>query len=379
MNKTVVHLSVVHNYYDTRIVDKYAKQTAVNGFDTILYITHSEKGKHTIVKDGLTYKYIEKHGFLKRIFKNISVIGKVIKEKPNVIHFHDPELLPYFIAVKLLFKKTVIIFDMHENVSAQISDKEHIPFILRKPVSVVYRVIEKIGEKFLDKYVLAEDSYLSLIKNNDKALVVHNYPLFDKDEYMDFDFHLNPFRLVYIGSITKLRGLFEMIKATAVLHQKGYNISLTVIGGANPKNLVEEGYEFAIKHNLPKEKLTFTGPVENSKGMEVVSKCHLGLAILHPVPNYLESLPTKLFEYFKMGKPAIVSDFPLWEDIIKKAKGGFVVNPLECRELVEKIELFVKNRDLCKKSGQNAYCFTKENYSFESDFKQVLKIYEGNF
>ena len=55
----------------------------------------------------------------------------------DVYHFHDPELLPYGIKLKKAGKK--VIFDSHEDVSAQIKDKPWIPKIIRGLVSSIYK------------------------------------------------------------------------------------------------------------------------------------------------------------------------------------------------------------------------------------------------
>ena len=58
----------------------------------------------------------------------------------DVYHFHDPELLPYGIKLKKAGKK--VIFDSHEDVSAQIKDKPWIPKIIRGLVSSIYKAYE---------------------------------------------------------------------------------------------------------------------------------------------------------------------------------------------------------------------------------------------
>ena len=42
----------------------------------------------------------------------------------------------------------------------------------------------------------------------------------------------------------------------------------------------------------------------------------MGLVILHPERNYVESFPTKLFEYMAAGLPVVISDFPFFHELL---------------------------------------------------------------
>ena len=52
----------------------------------------------------------------------------------------------------------------------------------------------------------------------------------------------------------------------------------------------------------------FYGYLLADKGWPVMQRCSVGLALLHPISNYYESYPTKIFEYMAALKPIVTTD-----------------------------------------------------------------------
>lgn len=97
---------------------------------------------------------------------------------------------------------------------------------------------------------------------------------------------------------------------------------------------------------------------------------------MHPDPNYVESLPVKLFEYMAAGLPVIASNFPLWKEIVEGNECGLTVDPLNPKEIAETIEYLVKHPEERKRMGENGKRAVKEKYNWEQEAKKLLAVYE---
>ena len=151
----VCHISTLHSTYDTRIFLKECCSLASNSYEVTLVIP----GSKDEYLNGVNIKAIKKYDkvFLRLSLTVFQAFVKAIKTNSKIYHFHDPELFFVGVIFKLLGKK--VIFDVHENISAQIKRKNWLPF--RNSISYLYRGIDFLSSKFF-YLILAENSYVEV-------------------------------------------------------------------------------------------------------------------------------------------------------------------------------------------------------------------------
>lgn len=295
-------------------------------------------------------------------------LRRALRQRADVYHLHDPELLPIGAILKLLTRRKVI-YDVHENVPAQIRTKSWIPYKLRPAVALSYRLGERLFLGLMDAVVLAEDSYLSQYSRCRKALVIHNYPLLTAPTKKAAT---STFQAVYVGGVTEQRGASAMVKAAGSLEERGVNLRWVVAGPIHPRDL-----ESALREATAEiSGFDIVGAVTYETGQRLIANADVGLAVLKPTPNYIESLPTKLLEYMMAGIPVIASDFPLWREIVEGNKCGLIVNPLDPKAIAGAIEFLIRHPEEARGMGENGRRAVEEKYNWQEEAKKLTSLYD---
>lgn len=305
-----------------------------------------------------------------------------MKQNAHIYQLHDPEFLPWGVLLKLT-TKAKIVYDVHENVRKQILNKTWLPSWSRKPLSLAYVLIEKACLPFIDEIIIAEDSYLENYRGRKNLAAIRNYPILSYLEpHADTTAERakepdHSFKVTYVGGITGLRGALELVEALRIVKANGHQeVKLNLIGPVMPADLKDELDGLVQKYGL--ERLVFVpGPVPLEKVFAILRQSHIGIAVLHPDPNYVESLPTKLFEYMAAELPVIVSNFPLWKEIVEGNECGLTVDPLKPQEIAQAIEYLLDHVDVRKRMGENGRRAVLEKYNWGKESEKLLRLYQG--
>jgi glycosyltransferase involved in cell wall biosynthesis len=366
----VVHLSSIHAADDPRIFLKECISLKKSGYEVVLIAPHSSNE----IVCGISIRAIPMESSLsKRLFCSIwRIFRKALKEKADVYHFHDPELIIIGVLLKLFGK--YVIRDIHEDLPLQLLSNPRIPVFLRKVVSIITRIIEYVTTFFLDGIIAATPTIGERFPHN-KTSVVQNFPIlgeFEPSYAQSIDKRSNT--AVYIGDITIIRGINEMLKAFSLIPKQEYQARLLLAGRFDPPELENE-----LEGNPGWRKTFFKGWQDREGIRQVLSEAKVGLVVLHPRPNYLESYPIKLFEYMSAGIPVVASDFPLWRSIIEKANCGLLVNPLDPKAIALAVQWLFDHPERAEKMGLNGRRSISERFNWGCEEQKILKMYNELF
>jgi glycosyltransferase involved in cell wall biosynthesis len=363
----VCHLSSAHQGEDVRIFHKQCASLAAAGYDTHLVI--SANANDVVSGSDLGFKVHPLKmpvGRFARMLKQAWITYRIgHRINADVYHFHDPELILYGMLFVLSGKK--VIYDVHEDVPQDILTKEWITPWARKVVSAVINILENFGARFFFNIVAATPLIAQRFKKiNPKSININNYPkLGELDVQVPWCYKAA--EVCYVGSIGRIRGIQEVIQALTLTQSE---VRLNLCGSFSEPDLEQ------ICRAAPGwQKVNVHGFVGRQAVREVLGRSLVGLVTLHPVINYLDALPVKMFEYMAAGIPVIASDFPLWRDIVVGNHCGLCVDPMDPAAIAQAIDYLVKNPDLARQMGENGRRAVLDKYNWSEEEAKLLDLY----
>ena len=367
----VCHITSVHPADDVRIFIKECRTLAKAGYNVSL-IAPGTKCKN---KEGVRIVGISpsKGG---RVFRMTVTARRVfqaaLKEDTHIYHFHDPELLGVGMLLKLFTGKK-IIYDVHEDYCKQTLSKSYIPKILRKSIGFLIRIIEYLSSKIFEGIVTATDDILKNFSHHKRAVSIKNFPILSDFSIFreNRDKNKEMFNLIYLGGIAEIRGITQIIRALEFI-DSNIQLKLTLCGKFDSTN-----YELEITSLEGFKKVEYLGWMSPSDIPKFLRNFDAGIVCLHPISNYLTSLPIKLFEYMAAGLPVIASNFPLWKEIVEGNKCGICVDPLDLEAIADAIKYLLKHPKERKKMGNNGRCAVLQKYNWEKESGKLTNLYKA--
>jgi glycosyltransferase involved in cell wall biosynthesis len=361
----VAHLTSAHKRDDTRIFLKLCLSLSRYGHQVTQIVAD---GKGDSICDGVQiFDAGVSKGRLDRI-RNAPkrVFAKAVSLNADLYHLHDPELIPIGLKLKRLGK--CVVFDFHEDVPKQLLGKPYLNKAALWCLSKSFALFESYACKQFDGVIAAtpfiRDKFLAIHHN---TVDINNFPMLG-ELATDVEWGNKQAEVCYVGGIAKIRGIAEVCQAMGMVQTKA---RLNLCGGFS-----ESGVEQNVKAMLGWQRVNEFGFVDRLGVRDVLSRSVAGLVTLHPVINYIDALPVKMFEYMSAGIPVIASDFPLWREIIQGNDCGLLVDPLDPAAIAKAIDYLVSNPAEAQRMGANGRKAVNERYNWAIEEQKLFAFYE---
>ena len=284
----VCHMTSVHKADDGRIFQKQCSSLAKAGYEVSLVAggeSYEENGVHIVGVGELD------GGRIKRMLKlSRRVYKKALEQDADIYQIHDPELLLY--ALKLKRRGKTVIFDSHEKYTDLMKDKPYLPGWSTGIVAGLYGAYERSVLGKIDAVIFPclKNGKHPFAGHCRRAVTVDNFPILEElyDRY-DSSIPKKPRSICHIGSLTRSRGITNVVKAAYASDTRAY-----LAGSFSP-----EEYRSSLESMPEFANTSYLGELDRDGVCRLLQECQIGMATLLNIGQYnqYDNLATKVYEY----------------------------------------------------------------------------------
>ena len=360
--KRVCHITTVHHADDARILHKECVSLREAGYDVTLIVPHPQdtviEGVRVVALPQAARNRV--HRWVRRAR---AAYRAALAVDADLYHFHDPDFLPY--AVRLARAGKRVVYDVHEDVPVQIRHKDYIPGPARAAIARAFAALEAACVARIDAVVAVNEAIAERLgRHQPLTAVVANFPRLDEiAPAASWDERIAA--AGYVGSITRVRGARELVDAMA--HT---NTELHLGGDIWPAELRTE-----LEGSPGWHRVRYLGRLERKRVGELLAGIKVGVIPLHPIENYVEAYPVKLFEYMAAGLPVVATDIPRWREILEANDCGVCVPHGSPEQLAAAITALLEDDDRARAMGERGRRAAVERYSWQTQADALTRLY----
>ena len=362
----VCHMTSAHRSDDGRIFKKECVSLAKAGYEVFLVAPGESRFESGVQVCGVG----RRGGRFSRMLITARKVHKAASElDADIYHFHDPELLPYGVALAKAGKS--VVFDSHENYPSQILTKQYLPSGIRAMVSRFYKRYEtRACSRFAAAISPCTFAGVSVFEGRAKrAILVGNGCLEDSiPPYESIDFDCESDAVCCLGSLTYARGITHLVKAAFLA-----DVRLILCGSISGSYLEELRAmpEFCIAE--------YRGMLPQDQLPSVMKECFAGVAAGLNVGQYgnADILPTKVPEYLLNGLPVILFETPFNRGFMERCECGLTVRMEDVDAFAAAIRRLKKDGDLRKDMAHRGRDYALQHLTWSNDETQLLGLYDS--
>ncbi len=305
------------------------------------------------------------------LFSPFQFLERLIRDDPQIVHVNttmDPKGywrdLVYLAVALGLGKK--IVYQVHGGASPEkFFENSKLASVLLRQVLRSADVVVLLGKDSLRAYrEFSPDLNLAVIPN---AIELGADPEWKRvPSARD-----KPLQLAYVGRLAESKGVFEIIEALRILHERGKDMQLTIAGnGPDEARLRARVEDLGLQHEV-----RFMGVVHGIERDRVWNESDLFV-----FPTYHEALPYALLESMAARTPALVSCVGDIPDVMEDGVHGLFVQLRNPQALADAIDRLDNDRALIRRMGESSRQRIVSNYTidrlagdFGRTYQEILK------
>jgi glycosyltransferase involved in cell wall biosynthesis len=387
----VCMLSCLHSLQDDRIYWKEALTLKKAGYNVVHIGLGNEKADY-YSKEGIRliqvyHRRYFRHPVADKLFRIITfrrnstrnIFTAAQSLQATVYHLHDLQLNRIGPQLKRLPWFPKVIYDVHESYKDLFIG--HSPWLLQ-PLFYFYGSYIQHWEikkaRHYDAIIATEEYVWALFSKSlpgKHCEIIYNYSYFAADS-LQVAANKKTYDVIYSGTVSRLRGIYELVAATQLVKHRIPGIKILVIGSFNSADLKRKISQQINRLGLQSNLLLHDGvPFEQISAYYRASR--IGLCLVHPITLHRNAIFIKAFEYMAFGLPVIASNFGRIQEIVKTTEAGITVDPLQSSAIAGAIIALLTDSALYERCRAKALTSVKETYNWQRQEKKLLDIYKS--
>jgi len=374
----VCFLSAKHPPLDKRVNDKEATSLAQHGFEVVHLAPHTGAAE-----------WVQRHVRLityappRSTFDRLLQLPRLYRLAASVdaACYHCNEVDSWLVGVLLkLMRGKKVVFDVHEHYPSMFAERLS-PAWLQPCAAWIMRLGFRLLALFTDRLVFAK-KFISedFTGFESKHVLVENFvPLAYKDVQhqeggnRQKDDAKGGVRAIYLGSMERQRGCWELLDAVARARSQDLCIEIvgTFVDGSRA-NFERRVVELGLSERIHMEDwLPFDQAYQRVLGADI------GLILFLPgQKNHNLALPHKMFDYMLAGLPIIAPNFAKEvAEIITEADCGILIDPLNPDEIAQALDHLATDPQERQRLGRNGRRAVLDKYNWDAEFEKLLEMY----
>ncbi|MBV7523248.1 glycosyltransferase family 4 protein [Pseudomonas sp. PDM29] len=282
----------------------------------------------------------------------------------DIIHFHVAShgsfyrKFVFFLMSKLLLKKTII--HLHGGGFFDFFDKSG------KPIKLLIKFLFKTCTSVIVVSDYSAQELKKRIKINSTIQLIPNSSLeFEKLPANIVTHEVND-TILFCGTLTRYKGLDELLQAMKTVIENVPNVKLIVAGNGEILPWLKRAQELGVSDSI-----NFCGYVTGEKKVNLYNN-----STIFCLPSHYESFGIAALEAMHCGKAVVCTNAGGLPDLVNHQVNGLLSNPHDINKLSENLITLLKNKSLRDSYGNIGNIKAKQNFSSKQSLKNLLATYK---
>jgi glycosyltransferase involved in cell wall biosynthesis len=308
-----------------------------------------------------------------RLTGGLNLIRKIVRARLDVLQVCSVELLPVGIAAKLL-RLTKVVYDCREDMpSAMREHKPRFPKPVRIGLSLLTQMLETLGDIMFDGLVTADPATADRHRHmpGDRKVVFYNVaptkhfpvegPALAEREY----------DVAILGSLTERSGLFDVIRAVALLRGRGMQLRVLIIGEA--EGSFQDAMKALIAELCLMDQFQWRGWVDHLEVPKLLYSTRIGVVSLHDYTKFRHNVASKAFEFIAARMVTVATDLPPQRLFLDHQHNALFYQPGNIAELANALSFLLGHLEDAQRMADQA----RRDFLAKWNLERIQVLYAG--